>query len=230
MTQVHRSQPKTTQPPQTPTTTALQRASKPPKASAAVALSPSSEPLPGAPLAGVAAESVPRLQQARKSSATNIRLHRNEAPPGQDMPSGARAVLLALGVKPEKLDAFMAGQFVMYEHPSEQGDTTFGTLRLRPDCVEGSVVSVHNTAGNGMREILGFRDSVRDLARAFGKDAVELGGVAVINKKLEEKLKRMGFQPCHLPIPDELGNNGSSGFYIKRFELDDVAPSKEKVP
>jgi hypothetical protein len=108
----------------------------------------------------------------------------------------------------------------LFTQPTKSGDDTIGTLRVAGGRVEGTIISVHDVGG-GVKALLGFREQARDLCRAMGCDTLELGGAAVINAKLEEKLQRLGFVPGQAPVPDELGNVDEMMVYKKTFALND---------
>jgi hypothetical protein len=110
----------------------------------------------------------------------------------------------------------------LFTQPTKTGDDTIGTLRARDGRLDATIISVHDVVG-GVKALLGFREQARDLGRAMGCETLELGGAAVINAKLEEKLQRLGFVPGHAPVPDELGNVDDMMVYKKTFALSDDA-------
>ncbi|MCP4500932.1 MAG: hypothetical protein GY822_13310 [Deltaproteobacteria bacterium] len=72
---------------------------------------------------------------------------------------------------------------------------------------------------SGFRVLSSFRTLGKNLARAFEKPQLELGGAAVNNKKIERLLERQGFQPEQVPVPDDLGNVDDMTIMLKLFDL-----------
>lgn len=131
----------------------------------------------------------------------------------------ARALLHQIGVKPDDLPRLLAGETVLFTQPTASGDDTIGTVRVKGERIDATIISVHDVGG-GVKALLGFREQARDLGRAMGCRELVLGGAAVINQKLEEKLQRLGFAPGQAPVPDELGNVDDMMVYTRTFTLD----------
>ena len=137
--------------------------------------------------------------------------------------SGASRLLLQqIGVKTADVPRFVAGETVLFTQPTKTGDDTIGTLRMRDGRLDATIISVHDIGG-GVKAMLGFREQARELGPAMGCASFELGGAAVINAKLEDKLQRLGFIPGSAPVPDELGNVDEMMVYKKTFALADDA-------
>lgn len=142
-----------------------------------------------------------------------------QAKPAPTLSEAQRTSLLALGVAEADLARAAAGEVVLALLPTRTGDDTIGSLQVADDHVKSTIISIHDEGG-GLRSMAQFRSRAYDVARAFGKGEVELGGAAVINGKIEKMLKRQGFELSTVPVPDDLGNDGQMELYTKRFEVE----------
>jgi len=64
-----------------------------------------------------------------------------------------------------------------------------------------------------------FRSISRNLAKALNVSELELGGIAVINPRIELMLRRQGFEFTSMPIPESLGGNGFVDIFRKVFPV-----------
>ena len=128
------------------------------------------------------------------------------------------AALLALGVAQDDLPRVRAGEVVVALLPTGTGDDTIGTVQVADDHIKSAIISIHDE-GNGLRSMGHFRERAYDVARAFGRPELELGGAAVINGKIEALLKRQGFELSTRPVPDDLGDDGDMELYSKRLKV-----------
>lgn|GEM_PF-1549532 len=196
----------TTTPPSGPTTT-----STPPATETSTLLDQT--------LAGASRDAGPRLSSTNTGRTPAWQLVRGDAGLTPGLSGAARALLHQIGVKPDDLPRLLAGETVLFTQPTASGDDTIGTVRVKGERIDATIISVHDVGG-GVKALLGFREQARDLGRAMGCRELVLGGAAVINQKLEEKLQRLGFAPGQAPVPDELGNVDDMMVYTRTFTLD----------
>lgn len=131
--------------------------------------------------------------------------------------------LRALGVAQADLPRVAAGEVVVALLPTGTGDDTIGTVQLADDHIKSAIISIRDE-GHGLRSMGDFRGRSFDVARAFGKTELELGGAAVINGKIEALLKRQGFELSTRAVPDDLGNDGQMELYSKRMKVPELTP------
>lgn len=125
--------------------------------------------------------------------------------------------LKALNVPRELYAAFMRGEAVPCFAPTRSGRETNGFVMLKEDCLTSGIILVHDP-GDGLAALSNFRARSLDLARALGKDQLELAGGSVTNEKLGRMLVRQGFELSTVQVPLTYGG-GEMEILAKRFEV-----------
>jgi RHS repeat-associated protein len=132
----------------------------------------------------------------------------------------ALRTLRQMGMSRLERRAFYAGETVVYNMPSK-GGSIIAVARLEKDRVASAIFSIKNP-DNVMGAVRDFREFGRlseQLARAAGVRELELGGVAVMNPKVEQFLLRQGFEAAKVPIPEALGGGGMVDIFRRVIEI-----------
>lgn len=135
-----------------------------------------------------------------------------------ELTEAQRAVLALMGVRPDDVPLVATGQEVVVVRGNPWDDDTIGTVQVAGDHVKAAIVSVH-AVGHGLAIMSSFRQDAFEVARAFEKPEIELGGAAVINGKIEALLKRQAFEATVRPVPDDLGDDGDMEMFVKRMKV-----------
>lgn len=152
-----------------------------------------------------------KMMEARVEESTTER-------PAPALTEAQRKALLSLGVPEADLERVARGEEVVVTRPTRAGHDTIGTVQLAEDHVKSTILSVHHE-GEGRRAMAQLRSDAMDVARAFGRTEIELGGAAVVNPRVEGLLKRQGFSRSIAPVPDDLGNEGTLTLYTRRMPV-----------
>jgi len=173
--------------------------------------------VPDSALTGNADDALQRLGASPNGGVNPLQLQMQQP---KVLTAAQQKALAPYGLSDDDKADLLAGKEVVFTLPAITEDETIGTLQLKDDCLRNVCVSVHDEKA-GLKALMAFRSNGRDLARAFGKSKVELGGAAVINDKIERLLNRQGFAKVTVPVPDGLGNVDDMELFLKTFELDD---------
>jgi hypothetical protein len=121
-----------------------------------------------------------------------------------------------LGLDPSQIEAFLRGDAVVYQFPT-QGEAGIAMIQRTGVRLRSGIIEI-NDVGGGVRDFLVFRGRSEVVARTLGASELELFGGAVINQKLESLLLRRGFQRGEDTVPEDLGG-GTMEILFKVFPV-----------
>ncbi len=125
--------------------------------------------------------------------------------------------LKAMNVPRDEYELFLAGEPVQFTLHTPSGNETNGFLQLKDDSLASGILVIHDP-GDGLRAFADFRERSLELARALGKESIELVGGAVTNQRLGRILVRQGFELSTVDIPDAYGG-GEMEILSRRFPV-----------
>jgi hypothetical protein len=146
--------------------------------------------------------------------------------PGPSVPAlspAALEVLKGMGLPEGKIDAFKRGEPVLYERAVPGRPSTLAIVQQKPGLVRGGIFSIDIRANPtaALKEFMGFRQPILNLARAMNVPEMELFGAAVHNEQVLKMLDKQGFVPSKEIIPESFGLGPAEEVtvYSKRFPV-----------